>query len=62
MTYHLNSDILFGYGGIDDISSGKRISPARNIKWKAPTENFTGLNLIFSKSISNSFHFRSNAF
>ena len=42
MTYSLKSDILFGYGGIEDLSSGDRISPARNIAWRTPEKKFAG--------------------
>lgn len=50
MTYSPNSDLLFGYGGVNDISTEKRISPARNIEWRQPEENFKGLMLeIFKK-------------
>lgn len=47
MTYHLNSDILFAYGGIIELATGKKISPAKNIKWKKPSQNFKGLNKYF---------------
>ena len=41
MTYRINSDIYFPYGIIVDIASGKKISPAMNIKWKTPNANFS---------------------
>ena len=55
MTYSLDADILFGYGGVDDLSSGKRISPARNIEWKKPNENFTGSSQHETKAAVNVF-------
>jgi hypothetical protein len=49
MTYSLDADILFGYGGIADISTGNKIAPARNIAWKQPDENFKGFSLILGR-------------
>lgn len=42
MTFRLDSDILFAYGGITEVSTGKKIAPARNRTWKQPDENFSG--------------------
>ena len=41
MTYRIDSDIDFSYGMIVDITSGKKISPAMNIKWITPNANFS---------------------
>jgi hypothetical protein len=46
MTYSLDADIQFGYGGIADIVTGEKIAPARNITWKQPDKNFEGFSLI----------------
>jgi hypothetical protein len=46
MTYSLDADIQFGYGGIADISTGDKIAPARNITWKQPEEDFEGFSII----------------
>lgn len=42
MTYKIDSDIFFGYGQTFERSSGKRISPARNIQWRKPNDDFKG--------------------
>lgn len=40
MTYRLDSDILWLYGKIIDLETGKILDPSLNVDWKNPNENF----------------------
>jgi hypothetical protein len=44
MSYRLDADILIPSGEVKDKETDHVISPALNIKWKKPDENFYGIN------------------
>lgn len=41
MTYRLDSDIIWSYGSIIDIASGKVVAPSSDVQWREP-ENIQG--------------------
>jgi hypothetical protein len=41
MTYRLDSDVLWSYGEIIDIKTGKMVAPSTSVQWREP-ENFQG--------------------
>jgi hypothetical protein len=53
MSYRLDSEFSWFYGTTTNISTGERVAPAIDIKWKQPDDSFQGRKIMKNRNKDN---------